>query len=81
MLRSVERRAKRIIDEKEMELIAAREFVETEHGLVRRPFNINLIIAKRLQENNIVQIESNKITINKKFVKELNDFISYLKLI
>jgi len=38
-------------------------------------------IIRKLNHLNLVKFESNKLYINRKFEAELNDFISYLKLI
>jgi len=81
MLRGVERREKRIEKDTDLQIQYERDVILREHDLNQRPININYVIAKRLKEENIVQFDSNNITINKKYQKELSEFISYLKLI
>ena len=38
-------------------------------------------IIRRLNNENIIKLENNELVVNKQFVSDLNEFVSYLKLI
>ena len=85
-LRSTERR-----DKRERNLSAhsitkrEREYEEVIHasdGFIRHRTNPNEYAARELNRLEMVKlVESNKLEVNEKFIQELTDFISYLKLI
>lgn len=85
-LRSIERRDKR---ERNLSAhsIAKREqkyeeVIHTSDGFNRHITNPNEYAARELNRLEMVKlVESNKLEVNEKFIQELTDFISYLKLI
>lgn len=87
MLRSIERRQKR---ERNIEAhgksesedyYRKEEFIHSSDGMIRHRINPYESAARQLKRVDMVKFESNELTVNDKFVKELTDFISYLKLI
>ncbi len=85
-LRSIKRRDKRernlsahSIAKREREY---EEVIHTSDGFIRHRTNPNEYAARELNRLEMVNlVESNKLEVNEKFIQELTDFISYLKLI
>ncbi len=87
LLRNIERRDKRKQNENIPEIKTIQDEIElnnrvlAQEGAVRPRLNNKEIVARELLRLEMVKYESKEVIINEKFSKELNDFISYLKLI
>jgi hypothetical protein len=87
ILRSIERRDKRKRNQSAHDVKASSEVINTdytirmENGDIRHRFNPTENATRELNRLEMVKFESNEVSINEKFHKELNDFISYLKLV
>lgn len=87
MLRSIERRDKRernlsahSVEKRERDY--EEEMVHTSDGFIRHRTNPNEYAARELKRLDMAKlIETNELETNEKFIQELTDFISYLKLI
>lgn len=85
-LTNIKRMDKRALNLAENENIESKEyyrqdeFIQTSDGIIRRRINPYESAARQLVRVDMVKLESNDLTVNEKFVKELTDFISYLKL-
>jgi hypothetical protein len=87
MLRGIERKDKRdrnisaYSEIQEREIFRDEEIIHSSDRLIRHRVNPYERAARNLKEVDMVKFESNNVMVNEKFVKELTDFISYLKLI
>ena len=81
ILRSIERKEERIQDSNLKDLKLKENRVLIENDIHRFRIDTTQLVAEELRRLEMVKFKSNELIINEKFKKELNDFISYLKLI
>lgn len=87
MLRGIERKDKRDrnisahSETQEREISRDEVMIHSQDRFIRQRLSRYERAAMNLKEVDMVKFKSNNVTVNKKFAKELTDFISYLKLI